>query len=137
MFPLFADVPAYPLVFVRGRARWLPVLALGALGAQVLVEWGARAAFGLGGIAAGLALMTAVVLAVLLAALGALARVARGLLVAAVVCGGLAALAFGLPRLVLGPFAAAATGLVLYTVVVAVWRPAGLRDAWAYLRTLQ
>jgi hypothetical protein len=127
----------YPLVFVRGRARWLPALALAALGAQVLVDWAARAAFGLGGIAAGLALMTALVLAVLLAALGALARVARGLAVAAFVCGGLAALGFGLPRLVLGPVPAAVTGLVLYAVVLAVWRPAGLRDAWAYVRALE
>ena len=127
----------YPLVFVRGRARRLPVLALAALGLQVLIDWAARAAFGLGGIAAGLAVTTAIVLAVLLAALGALAGVARGLLVAAVVCGGLAVLAFGLTRLVLGPFAAAATGLVLYVAVVAVLRPAGLRDAWAYVRALQ
>jgi hypothetical protein len=127
----------YPLVFVRGRARWLPLLALTALGAQVLVDWGARAAFGLGGIAAGLAVTTIFVLAVLLAALGALAGVARGLAVATAVCGGLAVLAFGLPRLVVGPFPAAATGLVLYGVVLAVWRPTGLRDSWAYVRALQ
>jgi len=44
---------------------------------------------------------------------------------------------FGVPRLVFGPFASAATGLVLYGVVLAVWRPAGLRDAWAYVRALQ
>jgi hypothetical protein len=137
MVASIAVTVAYPLVFVRGRTRWLPVLALAALAAQVLVDWAARAAFGLGGIAAGLALTTALVLAVLLATLGALTRAARGLVVAMVVCGGLAALAFGLPRLVLGPFAAAAAGLVLYTVVVAVWRPAGLRDAWAYVRALQ
>jgi hypothetical protein len=137
MVASIAVTVAYPLVFVRGRARWLPALALAVLALQVLVAWGARAAFGLGGIAAGLALTTAVVLAVLLAALGALAAVARGLLHAAAVCGGLAALAFGLPRLVLGPFAAAATGLVIYTGVIAVWRPPGLRAAWAYLRALQ
>jgi hypothetical protein len=128
---------SYPLVFVRGRARWLPLLALAALGAQVLVDWGARAAFGLGGIAAGLAVTTILVLAALLAALGALAGVARGLAVATAFCGGLAVLAFGLPRLVVGPFPAAAAGLVLYAVVLAVWRPAGLRDAWAYVRALQ
>jgi hypothetical protein len=127
----------YPLVFVRGRARWLPLLALAVLGAQVLVAWGGRAAFGLGGIAAGLAVTTILVLAVLLVALGALAAVARGLAVAAIVCGGLALLAFGLPRLVVGPFASAATGLVVYGVVLAVWRPAGLRAAWAYVRALQ
>jgi hypothetical protein len=127
----------YPLVFVRGRGRWLPLLALGAVGAQVLVEWGARAAFGLAGVAAGLALTTALVLAVLLAQLGALARVARGLAVAALVCGGVGALAFGLPRLIVGDVPAALIGLIAYGAVLAVWRPAGLRQAWAYVRTLQ
>ena len=103
----------------------------------MLVEWGARAAFGLAGVAAGLALTTALVLAVLLRRLGALGRVVRGLGVAALVCGGLAALAFGLPRLALGPVPAAVAGLVVYSVVLVVWRPAGLRHAWTYVRTLQ
>lgn len=127
----------YPLVFVRGRGRWLPLLAVGVLGAQVLVEWGARAAFGLAGVAVGLALTTAVVLGVLLARLGALERVAVGLIAATIVCGGLAALAFGLPRLVVGPVPAAIAGLAIYAVVLAGWRPIGLREAWAYLHTLQ
>jgi O-antigen/teichoic acid export membrane protein len=127
----------YPLVFVRGRGRWLPLLAAGVLGAQVLVEWGARAAFGLAGVAVGLALTTAVVLGVLLARLGALERVAVGLIAATIVCGGLAALAFGLPRLVVGPVPAAIAGLAIYVVVLAAWRPIGLREAWAYLHTLQ
>lgn len=128
---------AYPLVFVRGRGRWLPLLAVSVLGVHVLVEWGARAAFGLAGVAAGLALTTALVLAVLLNRLGALARTAQGLAIAAIVCGGLAVLAFGLPRLVAGPIPAAVTGLVAYCVVLAAWRPAGLRQAWTYVRTLQ
>ncbi len=68
----------YPLIFVRGRAGWLPVLALGVLVAQVLVDWGLRAAFGLGGVAGGLAVTTALVLFVLLAALGAVRRVVIG-----------------------------------------------------------
>jgi hypothetical protein len=127
----------YPLVFVRGRGRWLPLLALGAVCAQVLIEWGARAAFGLAGVAAGLALTTALVLAVLLAQLGALARVMQGLAVAALVCGGLGALAFGLPRLVVGHVPAALIGVLAYGAVLAIWRPAGLRQAWAYVRTLQ
>jgi hypothetical protein len=127
----------YPLIFVRGRAGWLPALALAAVVLQVLIEWAARAAFGLGGVAAGLAVTTALVLVVLLAALGAVQRVVAGVALAALVCGGLAVVAFGLPRLVLGPFAAAAVGLALYCVALAVWRPAGLRQAWAYLRTLQ
>jgi hypothetical protein len=127
----------YPLVFVRGRARWLPLLAVGALGAQVLIDWALRAAFGLGGVAAGLAVTTALVLLVLLAALRAVRGVVQGVGLAALVCGGVAVAAFGLPWLVVGPVAAAALGLVLYSVALAVWRPAGLRHAWAYLRTLQ
>jgi hypothetical protein len=127
----------YPLVFVRGRARWLPLLAAAALGAQVLVEWGLSAAFGLAGVAAGLAVTTAGVLVALLYALGALPLVARGVAVAAIVLGLLALAAFGLPRLVLGPLAAAAVGLVLYAVALGVWRPADLRAAWAYTRALQ
>jgi hypothetical protein len=128
---------AYPLVFVRGRGRWLPLLAAGALGLQVLVEWGARAAFGLAGVAAGLALATAAVLVVLLAALGALVRVSAGVAIAAIACGCVAVLSFGLPRIVVGPVAAAAIGLVVYAAALAVWRPPGLRHAWAYVRTLQ
>lgn len=127
----------YPLVFVRGRGRWLPLLAAGALVAQVLAAWAGRAAFGLAGVAAALALTTALVLGVLLARLGALERVAAGLVAAAIVCGGLAALAFGLPRLVAGPAPAAIAGLAVYAVVLMWWRPIGLREAWTYLRTLQ
>ena len=122
---------------MRGRARWLPLLAAAALGAQVLVDWALRAAFGLGGVAAGLAAMTALVLFVLLAKLGAVRRVAQGVGLAALVCGGLAVASFGLPRLVVGPVASACAGLVLYALALTLWRPAGLRHAWAYLRTLQ
>ena len=128
---------AYPLVFVAGRARWLPLLAAAALAVQVLVEWGARAAFGLAGIAGGLALTTALVLACLLAALRALRLVTRGVVLAALVCGGVALVTFAAPRLLLGPVASAAAGLVLYAAVLAAWRPPGLRHAWAYVRALQ
>ncbi|MDX6477242.1 MAG: hypothetical protein QOH95_2753, partial [Gaiellaceae bacterium] len=130
MVASIAVTVTYPLVFVRGRARWLPLLAAAALAAQVLVEWGARAAFGLAGVAAGLALTTLLVLAVLLAQLGALVRVVRGLCVAAIVCGGLAAVAFGVPKLLVGPYGAAVAGLIAYCAVLAVWRPPGLREAW-------
>jgi hypothetical protein len=128
---------AFPLLFVRGRARWLPLLAVAALCAHVLVEWVGRAAFGLAGIAAGMAVTTGAILAVLLWPLGALTQALRGLLTAAVVCGGLAALAFGLPHVVLGAVPAAAVGLALYAAALGVWRPAGLRSAWIYVRTLQ
>ena len=127
----------YPQIVVRGRAAWLPALALGALLGQVAIDWALRSAFHLSGVAAGLAVTTALVLTVLLAALGAVRRVIVGVGLAALVCGGLAAAAFGLPRLVIGPVPAAAVGLVLYSAGLAIWRPVGLRHAWAYLRTLQ
>jgi hypothetical protein len=127
----------FPLLFVRGRARWLPVLAVGALGAHVLVEWVGRAWFGLAGIAAGMAVTTGAVLVVLLWALGALVRALRGLAAAALVCGATAAAAFAAPRALLGVVPAAAVGLVLYGVVLASWRPAGLRGAWSYARALR
>jgi hypothetical protein len=128
---------AYPLVFVRGRASWLPLVAVFALGAEVLLAWAGRAAFGLGGIAASLALSTALVLAVLLVALGALGDAVAGLLAAALTCSALAAVAFGAPRALAGPIAAAAVGIVVYTAALVAWRPRPLRSAWAYLRTLQ
>jgi hypothetical protein len=128
---------AFPLLFVRGRARWLPLLAVAALGVHVLVEWGGRAAFGLAGITAGMAVTTVATLGVLLWALGTLGQALRGLAGAAVALGGLAAIAFGVPRIVLGGVPAAFVGLVLYAGALGSWRPAGLRNAWAYARTLR
>ena len=127
----------FPLLFVRGRARHLPLLAAGILGLHVLVEWGGRAAFGLAGIAAGMAVTTGVALAALLWPLGSLEQALRGLAVAALVCGGLAAVAFGAPGALLGALPAAVVGLAVYTLALASWRPAGLRSAWAYARTLR
>jgi O-antigen/teichoic acid export membrane protein len=128
---------AYPLLFVRGRARWLPAVAVVALAIQVPLEWGLRSAFGLSGLAGGMAVTTALALAALLTGLGALRMTTLGVVVAAVSCGAVAAVAFGVPNVLLGPIAAALLGLVLYIVVLALWRPAGLRHAWAYVRTLQ
>jgi hypothetical protein len=127
----------FPLLFVRRRTRFLPLLAVGILGLHVLVEWAGRAAFGLAGIAAGMAVTTGITLAVLLVPLGSLHRALQGLLVAAAVCGGLAAVTFGLSGVVLDAVAAAAVGLAVYALVLAWWRPVGLRTAWAYARTLR
>jgi hypothetical protein len=127
----------FPLIFVQGRARWLPLAAVGALLLHVLVEWAGRAVAGLAGLAGGMAVTTAVVLALLLGALRAVGATATRLLSAAVVCGALAAAAFGLPALLLGSFAAAFVGLALYATALAAWRPAGLRAAWAYVRSLE
>jgi hypothetical protein len=128
---------AYPLVFVRGRARWLPVLAVVTLGVQVLVEWGMSAAFGLAGVALGLGLTTGLVLLVLLDWLGALRPAVRGIVIAAATCGVIALAAYGVPRLVFGPLAAAAAGLIVYTAVLTLWRPPALRHAFGYMRDLE
>jgi len=128
---------AFPLLFVLGRTRRLPALAVAALAAQVAVLWPARELGGLAGIALGTALTTAGVLAVLLHWLGALAPALRGLAVAAGVCGGLAAVAFAAPQALLGAAPAAAAGIVLYAAALLAWRPAGLRGAWAYARELE
>jgi len=125
------------LLFVQGRARWLPALALLALLLHVLIEWVLQRAFGLPGVAVGLGAITTLVLVAILHALHAVRRTAYGLAVAAAVCGGLALAAYGLPRLVVGPAPAAVIGLVAYVVALAAWRPVGLRDAWAYVRALQ
>jgi O-antigen/teichoic acid export membrane protein len=128
---------AFPLLFVRGRARLLPLLALAALLAQVLVEWAGRGLWGLAGIAAGMAVTTGGILVVILWWLGALAGAIRGLVVAAALCGGLAALAFAAPRALLEPVPAALAGLAIYAAALAWWRPSGLRTAWAYARALR
>jgi hypothetical protein len=104
---------------------------------HVPLEWGLRSAFGLAGLAAGMAITTGLVLAVLLVWLRAVQMTTRGVVAAAVICGALAALTFGLPAVVLGAVAAAVVGLVLYAVVLGLWRPPGLRDAWAYVHGLQ
>jgi hypothetical protein len=127
----------FPLLFVRGATRRLPLLALLALAVHVLVEWVAREGFGLPGIAVGMAVTTAAVLVALLRLLGSLAPTLRGLVVAAVVCGGLAALAFAAPRAILDAVPAALVGLALYLTALLAWRPAGLRAAWTYARTLR
>ena len=127
----------FPLLFVRRQTRFLPLLAIGILGLHVLVEWAGRGAFGLAGIAAGMAVTTAVALAVMLVPLGSLHQALQGLIVAATVCGGLAALTFGVSGVVLDAVAAALVGLAVYALVLASWRPVGLRSAWAYARTLR
>lgn len=128
---------AFPLLFVRGSVRWLPLIALAALGLQTLFAWTGSAALGLAGIAAAMAVTTALVLAVLLAELGGVAAGSRGIATAALALGACALLCFGAPGLLLGPLPAAAVGLVLYVALLAAWRPAGLRAAWSYLHELE
>ena len=76
-------------------------------------------------------------LTALLRELGALRTGLRGILRAAVAIGAVALVAFLPPSLVLGTVVAAIVGVVLYVVLVAVWRPAGLTRSWGYLRALR
>ena len=71
------------------------------------------------------------------AALGTVAATLRGLATAAIVCGVPAVVCFGIAGVAIDPLPAAAAGLMLYGAVLAVWRPAGLRTAWVYVRGLQ
>ena len=128
---------AFPLLFVVGRTRLLPLIAFVALAFQVLLAWLASELADLDGLALALALSTFLVLAALLWELGALRVVARGLFLAACAVGGLTLASFVPPALVLGSTAAAVAGFVFYALLVGVVRPPGLRASWTYLRALR
>jgi hypothetical protein len=127
---------AFPLLFVIGRARILPLLAVCALVLQVPIAWAASSIAGLAGIAVGLAITTTGILVVLLLALDALAATLRGVVLPALTCGLVAAAAFGGASLLVSAIPAAAIGLAVYAGVLAAWRPSGLRASWHYLRGL-
>ena len=126
----------FPLMFVAGESRRLSLLALAALAVHVPVALVAALLGGLEGLAIALALTTALVVASLLFELRALRPTVRGLAIAALTAGAAAALAFVLPRLVLGPFSAAAAGCALYAGLLFAARPKGLIEAWRYLHQL-
>ena len=128
---------AFPLLFVVGRMRALPWIGVLALAVQVPLAWLAGRWLELDGLAFSLAVSTLLVLALLLHQLGALRVAARGLAIAAVVVGVLTLVAFLPPAVVLAPIAAAAAGLVLYSVLLAATRPRGLIASWHYLRALR
>jgi hypothetical protein len=126
----------FPLVFVAGRGRWLPALAVGALVVHVPLAFAGQVLFGLDGLALALAASTAIMLVGMLVGLHAVRPTARGLGVAALTVAVLAAAAFVPPRLLLGSVAAAALGLALYAALLGLVRPRGLLAAWRYLHNL-
>ncbi|MDX6478227.1 MAG: hypothetical protein QOG29_814, partial [Gaiellaceae bacterium] len=138
MLVTVALTSTFPLVFVMERSRFLVVVAVGAIALDVPLTLAFRAAFGLEGIALALAVTTFGVLLALSAGVSRrmllLSVVGLGRLAVAV--GVLAGLSFGLVSLVLGGFPAAAVGLALYGLLLALWRPRGLREAWIYVRAL-
>jgi len=126
----------FPLMFVAEKSRRLSLLAIAALLVHLPLALAAAALGGLRGLAIALALTTALVVAALLFELRALRPASRGLGIAALTAGAAAAVAFILPRLVLGPFSAAAAGCVLYAGLLLAARPKGLIEAWRYLHQL-
>jgi hypothetical protein len=114
------------------------VLALGVVALSFPVEWGAREARGLVGLAAGLAVcMLVLLLGVLALVVGrGLVVVLKELALATVVVGGIGLAAFGLPSLVLDAVPAALVGAALYAAALWLGRPRPLREAVAYIRGL-
>ena len=128
---------SFPLLFVRGHVRWLPIFAIAILVAHGGVEWVCGRTGSLYAIPLGMAVSTAIVLVVVLRKLGALRATSPLLLGAGAACGGLAVVAFGGASWLPSHLAAAAVGLAAYGAVLAVWRPRGIRQAWAYVHELQ
>ena len=127
---------AFPLVFVAGRARALPLLAVSVLGVTAPLAWLGQAVGGLFGLALALALATGVALLGMLAALSSAGPTLGGLLRAALAVAVLAVVAYVPAALVLPALPGAAVGLGLYVALLAVVRPPGLRASWRYLRAL-
>ena len=128
----------FPMIFVAGRERRLPILAGASIALHVLVAALAVAAFELAGAALALTVSTALVLVALLLLLSpqVLEAGVRGLLLGAAVIGGLALVAFGAAGAVLPAEPAAAVGAVVFCAMLVAARGLGLRQAWVYLRTL-
>jgi hypothetical protein len=126
----------FPLVFVADRGGGLPLVALLVLVVHLPLAWLGDAVAGVYGLALALAIATGAGLVALLGLLGAIGPTLRGLALAAAIVGGLAAVSFLPLGLVLSPVPAAACGLVLYAVLLALARPSGLRASWRYLRAL-
>jgi len=126
----------FPLVFVAGLARRLPLIGLVMLGVHVPLALAGQALAGLWGLALALAVSTAIAAGWMLHLLEALGPTVRGLVGA--VAAGVAVFALAVaPAAVIGDAVAAGMlGLVLATAVVAVVRPPGLVAAWRYLREL-
>ena len=125
-----------PLLFVEERTRGLVLVGLGLIALIVPLAWLGQVAGGLTGLALALAVTTLVALAVMLHRLRAARTTLSALAGAALMVAAVALVTFGVPALGLEGGPAAAAGLALYVVVLAAWRPRGLRQSWSYLRSL-
>jgi hypothetical protein len=127
----------FPLAFIAGRTRRLPLIAMAVLVVQVPLAWGLSELLQLDGLALALALTTGFVLCALLVELGAFGDAAPGLLTAAGLVALLAVASFAPAALVLGSVVSAVLGLLVYVVLLALIRPRGLTASWHYLRALE
>jgi hypothetical protein len=128
----------FPLVFVLDVRRVLVAVAVVSLAVDAAVSYGFRVAWGLAGLAFGLAVPTALVVAVLLWEVShrALRAGAFALARLAVVVGAAAVGGFWLASVVVSPIPAAVLGTVLYGLLLVAAKPLGLGEAWAYVRAL-
>ncbi len=126
----------FPLLFVAGLGRKLPLVGIVVLAAHIPLALVAQRVAALWGLALALAISTGFAVAWLLHLLKALEATVRGLAGAVGAVFLVFLLAF-VPAAFLGnAIAAAALGLVLSAALVAVARPPGLASAWRYLREL-
>jgi hypothetical protein len=129
----------FPLLFVVERRRAVFPVTAAAVLLYVPAAWVGREALGLVGIALALAGVTFLVLAALLAAISPRSLSSGAASLRGVVAGiGLPALAgLGAGSFVKNPVAGAAVGLALFSVLLAILRPRGLRESIIYLRRLR
>lgn len=126
----------FPLVFVARRERALVWLALGVIVLQGVAAPAGQVLAGLTGLALALTMTTVLALAALLHQLAAARSAFAGLLRATAAVAAITAPSFAVADLLLPAAAAAATGAIVTCALVAVLRPAGLRNAVHYLRAL-
>jgi hypothetical protein len=128
----------FPLLFVVGRTRVLVPAALAVVAVHVPIALALRALLDLEGLALALAVSTALLVGVLLAAVSTetFVKSVAGVSRAAAVVALAATASFAAPALLLDGVAAAAVGAIAYAAVLAAVRPRGLLAAWRYLRVL-
>jgi peptidoglycan biosynthesis protein MviN/MurJ (putative lipid II flippase) len=127
----------FPIIFVAGRHRRLPVVAVATIAAHVPLALLGQDLFGLDGLAVALAFSSLVAVVLLLHLLRALRLTLAGLAVPVALTTGLTLAAYVPAGLALdGAAYAALAGTVGFASLLALARPRGLADAWHYLRAL-
>ncbi len=126
----------FPLLFVAGRVRPLPAIALAVLALQVPLAWVLGRLFGLDGLALSLAISTGAVLAALLVCLGSFTITMRALVPKVASLCAIACATFIPADLLLPGAAAAVVGLAAYAAAILLLRRATSLTAWRYLRAL-